>query len=194
MTATARSWSSTKEALFKRAQQHSVIPEKQNRIRAPEALHLRRAFNGAQIVSEATIKKIINGIKNRDIRHAALQKAFPRVIIGLTLAYLWNTFLNSSQRLSIYGHCFMAIGLIFVGLAWLCYLRLDGVNAPKLFKSKLFQKPPKRKMGDMIDFVDEEVISYEELDSDGRTVASLISNIIAAILFLIPCMVFYIIN
>src|SRR5574344_430767 len=109
LTATARSWSSTKEAMFKRAQQNSVIPEKQNRIRAPEALHLRRAFNGAQIVSEATMKKIINGIKNRDIRHAALQKAFPRVIIGLTLAYLWNTFLNSSQRLSIYGHCFMAI-------------------------------------------------------------------------------------
>ena len=81
-----------------------MILEKQNRIRAPEALHLRRAFNGAQIVSEATMKKIINGIKNRDIRHAALQKAFPRVIIGLTLAYLWNTFLNSSQRLSIYGH------------------------------------------------------------------------------------------
>ena len=40
-----------------------MIPEKQNRIRAPEALHLRRAFNGAQIVSEATMKKIINGIK-----------------------------------------------------------------------------------------------------------------------------------
>ena len=39
-----------------------------------------------------------------------------------------------------------------------------------------------------------QVISYDELDSDGRTVASLISNIIAAILFLIPCIVFYIIN
>ena len=52
------------------------------------------------------------------------------------------------------------------------------------------KKPPKRKMGDMIDYVDEKVVSFEELDDDERTAASFVANLIAAVLFLIPCIIF----
>ena len=80
--------------------------------------------------------------------------------------------------------------LIYAALSWLNYLSLDGVNAPEIFKKKLFKKPPKRKMGDMIDYVDEKVVSFEELDDDERTAASFVANLIAAVLFLIPCIIF----
>ena len=68
--------------------------------------------------------------------------------------------------------------------------KANGVNAPEIFKKKLFKKPPKRKMGDMIDYVDEKVVSFEELDDDERTAASFVANLIAAVLFLIPCIIF----
>ena len=45
-------------------------------------------------------------------------------------------------------------------------------------------------MGDIIDYVDEKVVSFEELDDDERTAASFVANLIAAVLFLIPCIIF----
>lgn len=140
------------------------------------------------------MKRFFQFIKNKDVRHAALQKTFPRAVIGLLVCFFWNRFLNSAGRLNVYSHAFMAVGLIFAALSWLNYLRLDGVNAPKFFKKKLFQKPPKRKMGDMIDFVDEKVTSFEELDEDEGTAATFVANIIAAVLFLVPSVVVGIIS
>lgn len=104
---------------------------------------------------------------------------------------MWDRFLNSGGRLNVYGHAFMAVGLIYAALSWLNYLSLDGVNAPKIFKKKLFKRPPKRKMGDMIDYVDEKVVSFEELDDDERTAASFVANLLAAVLFLIPCIILH---
>lgn len=136
------------------------------------------------------MKRFFQFIRNKDVRHAALQKTFSRVVIGLLICFLWDRFLNSGGRLNVYGHAFMAVGLIYAALSWLNYLSLDGVNAPEIFKKKLFKKPPKRKMGDMIDYVDEKVVSFEELDDDERTAASFVANLIAAVLFLIPCIIF----
>lgn len=93
------------------------------------------------------MKRFFQFIRNKDVRHAALQKTFPRVVIGLLICFLWDRFLNSGGRLNVYGHAFMAVGLIYAALSWLNYLSLDGVNAPEIFKKKLFKKPPKRKNG-----------------------------------------------
>ena len=94
------------------------------------------------------MKRFFQFIRNKDVRHAALQKTFPRVVIGLLICFLWDRFLNSGGRLNVYGHAFMAVGLIYAALSWLNYLSLDGVNAPEIFKKKLFKKPPKRKFLD----------------------------------------------
>ena len=98
------------------------------------------------------MKRFFQFIKNKDVRHAALQKTFPRVVIGLLICFLWDRFLNSGGRLNVYGHAFMAVG--------------------------------------MIDYVDEKVVSFEELDDDERTAASFVANLLAAVLFLIPCIIF----
>ena len=86
------------------------------------------------------MKRFFQFIRNKDVRHAALQKTFPRMVIGLLICFLWDRFLNSGGRLNVYGHAFMAVGLIYAALSWLNYLSLDGVNAPEIFKKKLFKK------------------------------------------------------
>lgn len=85
----------------------------------------------------------------------------------------------------------MAVGLIYAALSWLNYLSLDGVNAPEDIQKEAFQKGRQSaKWGNMTDYVDEKVVSFEELDDDERTAASFVANLIAAVLFLIPCIIF----
>lgn len=93
------------------------------------------------------MKRFFQFIKNKDVRHAALQKTFPRVVIGLLICFLWDRFLNSGGRLNVYGHAFMAVGLIYAALSWLNYLSLDGVNAPEIFKRSFSKSRQSAKWG-----------------------------------------------
>ena len=68
------------------------------------------------------MKRFFQFIRNKDVRHAALQKTFPRVVIGLLICFLWDRFLNSGGRLNVYGHAFMAVGLIYAS-AWMVLTR-----------------------------------------------------------------------
>ena len=47
------------------------------------------------------MKRFFQFIRNKDVRHAALQKTFPRVVIGLLICFLWDRFLNSGGRLNV---------------------------------------------------------------------------------------------
>ena len=55
-----------------------------------------------------------------------IYKAFPRIIIGMLVAGLWNRFVNANQWRDMLGDAFMLVGIFFVALAWFSFLRLDG--------------------------------------------------------------------
>ena len=115
-----------------------------------------------------------------------IYQVFTRFLVGLCLALLWNRFVAprvSAAALS-WGCEFFAV--FFAAMAWLAYLRLDGVKVPK-FDRKLFRrkKTPERAFGDMIDYVDEPIVSFEELSDEEKDLALLISNLIAMALFIL---------
>ena len=113
-----------------------------------------------------------------------IYQVFTRFLIGLCLAKLWDFFVNAgSVRVHpAWGYAFFA-GFYGV-MAWLAYLRLDGLKVPK-FDRKLFRrhKSPERAFGDMIDYVDEPIVSFDELDDAEKDLTLLISNLICLTMF-----------
>lgn len=111
-------------------------------------------------------------------------QTFTRVVFGLTGALLWNELVNISQvRLGL-SRPLLVVGIFYAVMAWMAYLRLDGISAPK-FDRKLFQRKrtPMRAYGDMIDYVDEPVVTYAELEPEEKDTCLLVSNLICTVVF-----------
>ena len=113
-------------------------------------------------------------------------QVFTRFLVGLCLALLWNRFIAPRVAAANASWGFAFLVVFFAAMAWLAYLRLDGVNVPK-FDRKLLRrkKTPERAFGDMIDYVDEPVVSFEELSDEEKDLTLLIANLITTALFIL---------
>lgn len=128
------------------------------------------------------MKRFFAQLKKPGVRRAVLTKTAARVFIGLIICLLWDRFLNSGSRLSVLGHAFMAVGLLFAAFAWMHYLSLDGF---KLFPPAVRSTPKRRAQGGMADALNE-APDADALDRRERTCAALAADLCAAVLFLIP--------
>ncbi len=103
------------------------------------------------------------------------------VVVVLTL--LWNRFIDKGVRGVGYG--FSALGLILLILSWFSYLSLDGVSVRHLMEHWQKKKKTKIRAHDIVDFVDEKVVSFGELEKEEKTCCRLVSDFVAGLLFLI---------
>ena len=127
-------------------------------------------------------KKLYHKYMIRPIIHMA----FTRVILGVTAALLWNAFVDIDSSLPMRTLAFLFLGVFLLAMGWMAYLRLDGVKMPVLDR-RLFEwkKSPKRIRGDMIDFVDEDVVSFDELEDKEKDLCRLAANLLCGVLFLL---------
>lgn len=132
------------------------------------------------------MKKRFQQLFQRYMIRPMIYQGFTRLVFGLTAALLWNEFSNISSVRFPLGYAFTVVGIFFGLCAWMAYLRLDGVKAPK-FDRKLFQrkKTPVISYGDMSDHMDDEPVAYQELEDDEKDLCLLLSNLAVCILFLI---------
>ena len=83
---------------------------------------------------------------------------------------------------------FFVMGVLLFVLAWFSYLGLDGLEAPvahlKILNKK--QKSSRKRTNDMIDYVEEDVVTLDELSDEDRHVCKLISNFLSGAIFFIP--------
>lgn len=108
---------------------------------------------------------------------------FTRFILSLTAALLIDHFLNDPLR-DVRAFAFMFLAVFFAVLAWIAYLRLDGIRLPKFMMKRVnLSKKPAIKYGDMIDYTDEEIVSFEDLEDDEKDVCILLADIICCVLF-----------
>lgn len=121
---------------------------------------------------------------NKDLLRPTIYKAFSRFIYGLLLSLLWEHFISGPYLDRM--HAFLFMGVFFAGAAWLAYLRLDGVKMPKKpdWIDSIARKAA-RGYGDMIDFVDEPVVTFEELEEDEKSFCLLAADLACCALFLI---------
>ena len=68
------------------------------------------------------MKRFFAQLKKLNVRRAVLSKTAARVFVGVIACLLWDRFLNSAGRLSVLGHAFMAVGLLFAAFAWMHYM------------------------------------------------------------------------
>lgn len=122
---------------------------------------------------------------HREMVRPLIYKAFTRLILALTASLLWNEFVNKGQE-ATRSWAFVFFGVFFVTAAWMSYLRLDGIKAPQFDKALFdWKRRPKRMVGDMIDYVDEKVVAFEELEEDEKNLVLVAANLLCGVAFII---------
>ena len=114
-----------------------------------------------------------------------IYKLIPRLLTGLALALLWNRLFNAQKLFSMVEHPFFILGIIFFAMAWVIYLKLDGMRIHHL-NENVSRKKTKHKLKFPIDYSDEEPSPADSLDTHDDAIATLISNMAAGICFLLP--------
>ena len=113
------------------------------------------------------IKKI-RAIYNRALLRPMIYMATNRFLIALILLLLANLLLSGAH---IKMYAALLLGVCFVLLAWIAWLRLDGVRLPKLMMKRVnIRKKPVRSYGDMIDYIDEQPVTFDDLDDAEKDV------------------------
>jgi len=128
---------------------------------------------------------------SRELIRPLIHRAFTRLVWGVFLA-LFAAFLVSRGGGRDLRGAFLGIyALVCLIGAWLSYLQLDGVKLPRLdrLRALIDRKRPARGTGDMIDFVDEEIQSYESLEEAERYLVLLLADLINAVLFLAAALI-----
>lgn len=126
----------------------------------------------------------------RDMIRPVIYQTFTRFGVTLTAILVWDRLANSGAVPLPLSYGCMAAVIVYVLLAWMSSLRLDGVKAP-VFDRSLFRFNRKKKnmdkffqMTDIADYVDEEPVSFDELENDEKDICLLISNAVTSVLFI----------
>lgn len=130
------------------------------------------------------MKKIIGLYKEYMIR-PIIYKTTTKISIMLAIALLWNYFINKSTVFYTARDSLMIVGIIVILFAWFNYLKLDGIKVMLFSTNKDGKRKVKHKRRDIIDFVDEKIISFDELEADEQIACSLLSNLIAGALLIL---------
>lgn len=118
-----------------------------------------------------------------------IYRTIAKIVICLVPCLLWERFFNTQKLFTIWEYPFFVAGWVFLTFAWFCYLKLDKFSIHHLAERK---ERPKRKhhaTKSIVDFADEKIISFEELEPEEQTFCNLLSDMIAGILFLLPSFV-----
>lgn len=121
-----------------------------------------------------------------------IYKMVTKVSIGLAVALLWDRFVNVNRTFSVIEFAFLAVGLVMMAAAWFQYLKLDGMKlpeAPRKIQEMIAEKKNRHKERDIVDFVDEKIISFDELEEEEQVACNLASDFLSGLVFLIPALV-----
>lgn len=118
--------------------------------------------------------------------------AFTRLVLGLFGALLSDYFFSPAAGRSLRGTLFLLVSVLFALLAWIAWLRLDGVSLPRPMNLRL--GPRKRRdriTGDMIDFVDDKPpIPFDDLEDDEKDCCLLCADLVCAAVFFVASILF----
>lgn len=127
----------------------------------------------------------IRSVMSTAVIRPTVYMAFTRFLLSLCASLLVREFVPANGR-DLASWAFGFFCLFFVALAWIAWLRLDGASLPKPMRKRWnIRKKPTRTYGDMIDHVDEELISFDDLEDDEKDVCCLIADMVCALIYLV---------
>lgn len=125
------------------------------------------------------MKKLTSRYK-RYMFHPILYKTVTRTSIVAVLMLLWQRYV-SDGTFTIWEAPGFLCGVVLLIWAWVDYLRLDGVTIHHLleeFKGMGKRQKKVHSTRSIIDYADEKIVSFEELEPEERTYCSLLSNLV----------------
>lgn len=143
-----------------------------------------------KIASTKEIKmKRIKNIWNKDLVRPVIYMVLTRFGIAFCAARLLDFFIDDPVRnIAVYAYSFMTV--LFFLMSWIAWLRLDGIRLPKpLMLRWQPKKKPVRTYGDIIDHVDDDIVTFDMLESSEQDVCCLFSDLVCLIVFLILALV-----
>lgn len=129
------------------------------------------------------MKKILAIYKAYMVR-PILYQCVTRCAVALAAVLVWDRFVPSSL-LAVRDGC-LAAAVILLMMAWFVYLKLDDMMVHHLLEDrrKKKKKSKRRVGGDIADYVDEHIVSFDELEEGEQTACRLAADLLAAALFL----------
>ena len=105
-----------------------------------------------------------------------------KLAVTLILCALWVRYCGSAWMLPSRRHAASILMALFFAQSWFSFLRLDGVKLPHFPRFK--RKSGRSHTGDIADYVDTEVSSFEFLTDGEREVCTLVSALLCALFWL----------
>ena len=125
---------------------------------------------------------------------SVVYKLLRRFVTGLVFALLWDRFLNTQKHFLMVEHAFFVLGVVFFALAWVNYLKIDGMKIHYLNENKKKAGRKKPKTGFLIDYAEEEPSPLDSTDSEydetEETKTSFAANLLAGVCFILPSLFF----
>ena len=103
--------------------------------------------------------------------HPVLYKTVTRTSIVAVLMLLWERYVSDGT---------FTIWVVLLIWAWIDYMRLDGLTIHHLLEEFKGQGKQKKfhSTRSIIDYADEKIVSFEELEPEERTYCSMLSNLL----------------
>ena len=130
---------------------------------------------------EQTMKKLRAMYKGYML-HPILYKTVTRTSIVAVLMLLWERYV-SDGTFSMWEAPGFLCGVVLLIWAWVDYMRLDGLTIHHLLEEFKGIKPQKKfhATRSIMDYADEKIVSFEELEPEERTYCSMLSNLVLGV-------------
>jgi len=122
---------------------------------------------------------------HREMIRPLIYKVFTRGILALFAAQLIHFFAPPGSGLSSFSNLSLGLAFLFLLFAFLSWLRLDGLNIPHLKLPRLKRKDPPFLAGSMADHIDDDIVSFDDLDSDEQNLCVFLANLILFVVCLL---------
>lgn len=126
------------------------------------------------------MKKLFS-IYRRYMLRPIIYKTVTRASVVAVLCLLWQRYV-SDGHFTLWQAPALLCGAALCGWAWLCYLKLDGMTVHHLLEDlKTGGRKKYHPTRSIVDFADEKIISFDELEPDERTFCSMAANLLLGV-------------
>ena len=129
------------------------------------------------------MKKWINRF-HRDLLRPLIYKIFTRGILSLFAAQLVHFFVPAGWPFSRFSNLALLLGGLFLLFTVLAWLRMDGLNLPQLKLPRMKRKDPPFLTGDLADHLDDDLVSFDDLDAEDQAFCVFLADALLALLCL----------
>lgn len=125
--------------------------------------------------------RLIRKCWSRDLIRPLIYKVFTRGILALFVAQLVHFFAPVASGFSSFSNLSLGLALLFVLFTVLAWLRADGLKIPQLKLPRVKKKDPPFLAGNMADHIDDEIVSFDDLDAEEQNVCVLLADAFLAV-------------